>query len=106
MSEWKCIKCGYINIYCNNRDCIQCHEPKPIAMPKALTAENGAKALLIGEFNEEITLRCPDCDDDIKANDDCDICGGSGEYVQSVPVSWTTTKEIYAMAVKHLGKEL
>ena len=76
-------------------------------MPKALTAENGAKSLLIGEFYEEITVKCPECWDlNEDANEDCEICGGTGEYVKSVPVSWTTIKEIYAMAVKRLGGEL
>lgn len=35
---------------------------KTVIMPKELTAENGAKALLIGEFQEEIELTCSACD--------------------------------------------
>ena len=70
-----------------------------VIMPKALTAENGAKALLIGEFNEEVTLSCLECDGsgvtysdevDEECGDvevDCEICGGSGEHIQKVPVS-------------------
>lgn len=41
-----------------------------ILMPRELTAENGAKAILIGEFSETIELRCPECDGDDK---ECDI---------------------------------
>ncbi len=76
-----------------------------ILMPKALTAENGAKALLICEFEEEITVTCPECYDHAEPCEDCGICYGAGEYSQKVTVSWTTIKEIYAMAVKHLGED-
>lgn len=78
-----------------------------VIMPKELTAQNGAKMHMMGEFNEEITLKCPECWDlNEDADNECEICAGTGEYVQSVPVSWTTIKEIYAMAVKRLGGEL
>lgn len=33
-----------------------------VVMPSALTAENGAKALLMGEFFESVTVVCEDCD--------------------------------------------
>lgn len=71
-------------------------EIKTVMMPRALTAENGAKAALIGEFSISFPMHCC-CD----GEDDCDICGGSGEYMQPVNVPWTTIKEIYAAAVKH-----
>ena len=75
-----------------------------VLMPKALTAENGAKGLLIGEFKESIIQSCPDCDNGVFNEDEvCESCDGAGDYSISVPVSWTTTKEIYAMAVKHLS---
>lgn len=74
-------------------------------MPESLTAENGAKQLLLGEFYESITLQCNECnglgyDDHLMP---CDACDGSGEYSQRVPIEWTTIKEIYAMAVKELA---
>ncbi len=76
-----------------------------ILMPKALTAENGAKALLIGEFKETITQSCPYCDNGVfDETEICDSCDGAGEYSLSVTVSWTTIKEIYAMTVMHLGE--
>lgn len=78
-----------------------------ILMPKALTVENGAMARLCGELYEEVTVPCPECwykNED--ADEDCEICHGTGEQVQSVPVSWTTIKEIYAMAVSRLGRPL
>lgn len=51
-----------------------------VIMPKRLTAENGAKALINGEFIED---------------------DGEGN---NVVVKWTTIKDIYKMAVKHLSK--
>jgi len=74
-----------------------------ILMPKELTAENGAKALLIGEFQETIELNCPECDDD--GDPECEICEGSTQYLQPVPVSWTTIKAIYKKAVEYFNRE-
>ena len=72
-----------------------------VAMPKELTAENGAKALMMGEFYEtvetgnEAFCGCGTCDF-------CIECPGEPEStLQKIPISWTTIKEIYAMAVKH-----
>lgn len=72
---------------------------KNIVMPKELTAENGAKHLLSGEFFESVQLECTACDQD----DDCEVCSGYGTFTYRVPVSWATIKQIYAMAVKHLA---
>jgi len=69
-------------------------------MPKALTAENGAKALLMGEFKEVVERICPHCEDEGEA---CPDCNGLGEWTEDVYVSWTTIKAIYAMAVENLG---
>jgi hypothetical protein len=78
---------------------------KPMAeyeyLPTKLTAENGAKALLNGEFKEEIRLVCPNCYDQEDPEEDCECCHGEGEYNQSVSVSWTTIKAIWDMAVEH-----
>jgi len=77
------------------------------SMPRELTAENGAKGLLSGEFKEEVIIDCSNCDGDGyvngNADDICDECDGAGDFSVSVPVQWTTIKEIYATAVKHLG---
>ena len=73
-------------------------------MPKELTAENGAKALLIGEFYEEIKVPCMECADMGETDDEtCPECFGENTITRSVPVSWATIKEIYAMAVKNLS---
>ena len=76
-----------------------------VLMPKELTAENGAKGLLRGEFKGSIQLPCPECYADEDTNYECDICSGSGHYFQVVYVSWATIKEIYAMAVKEFGNK-
>ena len=81
-------------------------EPKAdldrVVMPRELTAENGAKALLMGEFAQEIPVFCPDCIDPVD-KEDCVTCDGEGELYQHVNISWTNIKAIYAMAVKHLA---
>jgi len=76
-----------------------------ILMPKALTAENGAKALLIGEFFTEAWMDCGCMDVDGYPNPDCDICKGEETYLEKTVISWTTIKAIYAMAVEGLGKQ-
>lgn len=82
-----------------------------VIMPRELTAENGAKSLLAGEFKELIVLSCQECQGEGLTHYEgepelCEYCDGAGDYSQAVGVSWTTIKEIYAMAAKHLGKEL
>jgi len=72
------------------------------SMPKELTAENGAKGLLSGEFYETIKVDCL-AFGDICHDENCEDCKGTGSMEQRIPIQWTTIKEIYAMAVKHLG---
>jgi hypothetical protein len=75
-------------------------------MPKELTAENGAKAALIGEFFETCEVPCP-CQEHIGEDGErCPLCGGEGVVTQKIPVSWTTIKEIYKAAVKAVGREM
>lgn len=76
-----------------------------VLMPRSLTAENGAKALLSGEFKIDVdeSQYC-DC-----GEEDCEEC----EYTElyglqptfEVTVPWTTIKQIYAKAVEHLKQE-
>jgi Zn finger protein HypA/HybF involved in hydrogenase expression len=77
-------------------------------LPSELTAENGAKLLLIGEFHETVTIQCEECegcglDDDLETT--CEVCDGAGEQVLKVFVSWTTIKEIYKKIVEHYGND-
>lgn len=50
-------------------------------LPKSLTAENGAKQLLMGEFIENIELK--------------------PNHILKHQVSWTTIKDIYKKVVEH-----
>lgn len=79
-------------------------------MPRELTAENGAKCLLSGEFSVGHFIECGYCDEgDAKIDPDgdyeeCELCEGQGEVHIEIPIDWPTIKAIYAMAVKHLAK--
>lgn len=79
-----------------------------IVMPKELTAENGAKAIFIGEFHVQHREECNECEglghEDTEEMDVCDACEGAGSFRSDIPVEWTMIKDIYAMAVKHLAK--
>lgn len=76
-----------------------------VMLPRKLTAANGAKALLMGEFFEVITITCPVCDGDENTIIDCFDCGGSGEITTQTAVSWTTIKAIYNKIVEHYGNK-
>ncbi|MPQ71458.1 hypothetical protein [Pseudomonas sp. MWU12-2323] len=70
-------------------------------MPTSLTAENGAKGLLSGEFNVSREHDCHECAE--TDDDDCEVCGGHGSYTQETPVGWDTIKDIYRKAVDGLS---
>lgn len=73
-----------------------------VMMPMRLTAENGAKGALSGEFSETKFVNCPECFGD----DECETCDGSGRIEITVPVTWTTIKEIWAKGVEHFAAAL
>lgn len=70
-----------------------------VVVPKRLTAENGAKFLLVGEFSETKFINCTECFGDAE----CETCDGSGRIEISVPVSWTNIKAIWAKGVEHFA---
>jgi hypothetical protein len=72
-------------------------------MPRRLTAENGAKALLLGEFKLEVTRECPECLKLEEPAEGCEICDGEGEYAQRHMIPWDKIKFIYSVAVKGLA---
>ncbi|WP_434134407.1 hypothetical protein JQR88_11100 [Pseudomonas luteola] len=74
-----------------------------VSVPRRLTAENGAKAALSGEFTVEYTATCPDCSE-IDADDECVICRGEVDYTESVTIPWSTIKDIYAAAIHHFAR--
>lgn len=73
-----------------------------VLVPRRLTAENGAKAALMGEFHVEQIIDCPDCDEHSGISEDevCETCGDSGTVVQRLAVPWGTIKEIWRKAIK------
>ncbi|MGY2158578.1 hypothetical protein [Pseudomonas tolaasii] len=72
-------------------------------MPTRLTAENGAKALLLGEFKLHVTNECPECCELEEPIEGCEICDGEGEYGQQHTISWDQIKFIYSTAVRGLA---
>ena len=72
-------------------------------MPRRLTAENGAKALLLGEFKLNVVRECPECHDLEEPVEGCEICDGEGEYAQHHTIPWEQIKFIYSEAVKGLA---
>jgi hypothetical protein len=72
-----------------------------VPMPRELTAENGAKAALIGEIFEYVRYECPNCSGGIL---DCFVCDGEGGITDKITVSWTNIKAIYKEAVRHFAR--
>ncbi|MDV1904791.1 hypothetical protein RZR50_03820 [Klebsiella pasteurii] len=70
-------------------------------VPMRLTAENGAKAALLGEFNLEYTLTCHEC-----FGEGCDDCSGEGTWTSTMPIDWTTIKEIWDKSINHFAAAL
>jgi len=85
-------------------ECERGNDMDKILMPKELTAENGAKALLIGDFSETVVIdncSCTETGDSEDAEPDCEYCDGTGQITINATVSWTTIKAIYAKAVEY-----
>ncbi|KGT87212.1 hypothetical protein NG99_23590 [Erwinia typographi] len=67
-----------------------------VSVPARLTAENGAKAALMGEFKVEYEMCCFQCD-----GAGCDECNDRGSWVERHIIPWDTVKEIYSAAITH-----
>jgi len=75
-----------------------------VRLPDELTAENGAKYLLLGEFKVQVENDCWDCHGiDEGEPETCHTCGGSGVVLDNYDIEWTTIKEIYAKIVKNMA---
>ena len=72
-----------------------------VLLPRRLTAENGAKSLLMGEFSETIIISRPRCLD-MDENENCIFCDNSGEIENKVFIQWDTIKNIYKKIVENL----
>lgn len=76
-----------------------------ISLPETMTAENGAKAVLSGEFFVEVEHSCSACYFH-GPQEDCEVCGGEVEWTQKHTIPWTTIKEIYKKIVKEFATDL
>lgn len=77
-----------------------------VLLPSRLTAENGAKGLLSGEFHETTRTTCGLCDGEGYIEDVvCGDCEGECSVEVKVPVSWDTIKQIHRMVVDNLAVE-
>jgi hypothetical protein len=76
-----------------------------VLMPRSLTAKNGAKSALIGEFTEPVKQLCQWCNGEPPEFDEdtCDFCD-DGEITHQIQISWTNIKRIYAKAVEVLAQ--
>ncbi|EOF8220834.1 hypothetical protein [Yersinia intermedia] len=68
-------------------------------MPESLTAENGAKVALSGEFFTETHITCEECGGDCDEDDPCKHCNDLGVQTVRTAIGWSTIKDIYKMAV-------
>ncbi|WAT26771.1 hypothetical protein [Pseudomonas sp. GXZC] len=75
-------------------------------MPRQLTAENGAKALLLGEFKLLVTMEYPECCEPEEPTEGYSICDGEGEYGQKHTIPWDQIKFIYSRAVSGLAVKI
>lgn len=65
------------------------------AMPKRLTAENGAKGALSGEFHVTHRITCQSC-----GGEGCEDCNEEGGWDGEIPIGWDAIKLIYGAAVE------
>lgn len=65
------------------------------AMPLKLTAENGAKGALSGEFHVSHRIVCQSC-----GGEGCEDCNDEGGWDGEIPIGWDTIKLIHQAAVE------
>ena len=75
-----------------------------VLVPRELTAENGAKAALMGEFSQNFPMYCWECHNDFSGDELCQACLNTGEVMHQVNISWTVIKEIWKKAIQVVGK--
>jgi hypothetical protein len=69
-----------------------------VAVPRELTAENGAKFALSAEFYVRHTITCHEC-----AGEGCEDCGDKGQWEESIMIDWSTIKDIWRRGINHFS---
>lgn len=64
-------------------------------MPIKLTADNGAKGALSGEFHVTHRIICQSC-----GGEGCEDCNEDGGWDAKIPIGWDTIKRIHEAAVE------
>lgn len=64
-------------------------------MPTKLTAGNGAKGALCGEFHVTHRIICQSC-----GGEGCEDCNEDGGWDAEIPIGWDTIKRIHEAAVE------
>ncbi|HHB6676811.1 TPA: hypothetical protein ACN78K_002218 [Enterobacter hormaechei] len=64
-------------------------------MPMKLTADNGAKGALSGEFHVTHRIICQSC-----GGEGCEDCNEDGGWDAEIPIGWDTIKRIHEAAVE------
>ncbi|WP_274882415.1 hypothetical protein [Vibrio harveyi] len=60
------------------------------------------KRALIGEQAIKSTHLCHQCDDPEEPDENCELCGGEGDYEEMHVIDWTTQKETLSLAFTKL----
>ncbi|EJA65800.1 hypothetical protein [Salmonella enterica] len=71
-----------------------------VLVPKKLTAENGAKSVLSGEFSETKFINCPECFGD----DDCETCAAA-EELKSPFLSHGRPSKLFGLKVSSISQQ-
>lgn len=66
-----------------------------VLMPLKLTAENGAKYALSGEFHVLHRVTCHEC-----GGEGCSDCDDEGSFEEKIMIGWDDIKDIYRAAVE------
>lgn len=66
-----------------------------VLMPMKLTAENGAKYALSGEFHVLHRVTCHEC-----GGEGCSDCDDEGSFEEKIMIGWDDIKDIYRAAVE------
>lgn len=121
MAKVVCETCCAIGVMKDDTACPTCKgtgwneralSPPPgyAVLPLRLTAENGAKGLMIGEFFTKMRVTCATCGGDGNHpeldDESCQDCAGEGWNVGRAEVDWTTIKSIWERAADYFAEQV